>query len=265
MITYQNFNDIFSDNEIFTLTRYSGGSALHFHSAVEIIYIKSGSLSVNLNGFSVIAGSGDIVVVSPSTLHGFHKTTDSVDYYFLMISDEFLKRNELISDNSYFTPVIKSASLSEKYQEIIAEFEEKNDSYKTAILGLIISIFITLNRKFKVEKGGEFKEENKTTQMVRQAITYISERYKEKITVDEICKHLHFSKSYLSHAFKEITGYSIIEYVNLLKCHNAKALLLDGYTVGEVSIELGFSDVSYFTRAFKKTIGVLPSSVGKSK
>ncbi len=264
MITYQNFNEIFSDNEIFTLTRYAGGSALHFHSAVEIIYIKSGSLSINLNGSSVIASSGDIVVVSPSTLHGFYKETDSVDYYFLMINDEFLKRNELISDNSYFTPIIKSKNVSDKFENLIDEYESKKECYKTAISSIIISIFITLNREFKVEAVRDFNGQNKTAQMVRQAISYISKRYKEKITVDEISDYLHFSKSYLSHGFKEITRYSIIEYVNLLKCYTAKTLLLEGYTVSEVSIELGFSDVSYFTRAFKKTIGVLPSTYKKN-
>lgn len=261
MITYQNFNKIFEGNQAFTLNRYNGGSSLHFHDAVEIIYVKNGGLTVNLNGSTVNVNAGEIVVVNSSTLHGFSKATDTVDYYFLMINDEFLKQHKLYDGSSYFTPVIRSIKINEDLQKIVEEYENKNAYFETAIIGYIISIFITLNRDYKTLIAREFNEKNKTAQMVRLAIHYISERYKEKISVDGISNYLHFSKSYLSHGFKEITGYSIIEYVNLLKCHSAKTLLLDGYTVSEVSSALGFSDVSYFSRTFKKTIGVLPSNI----
>jgi len=264
LITYQGISKIFENGETFILRRHDDKSGLNFHSAVEIIYIKSGRLEVNLNGATFVASEGDIVVVNPTTLHGYSKVTNALDYYFLMISDEFLEQNNLYDKDSYFSPLVKSEKLNQIYQDIIDEYECKNERYETAINGLIISMFVMLNREYKTVKLDEFNRYNKTTQMVRLAIYYISEHYKEKINVCEIANNLHFSKSYLSHAFKEITGYSIIEYVNLLKCHNAKALLLDGHTASEVSNELGFSDLSYFTRIFKKVMGVTPSDVKKS-
>ena len=97
--------------------------------------------------------------------------------------------------------------------------------------------------------------------MIRRTLVYLQEHYKEKLTVEEIAEALHFSKSYLSHSFKEITRYSLISYINLLRCQNARVMLLAGSSVSEAAAECGFSEISYFTRVFKKTMGILPSAV----
>ncbi len=261
MITYQNFNKIFNKNTTFTLERFCGDSGLHWHSAVEILYIKSGSLAVNLDGEKAVVSSGDMVVINSSVLHGIEKLSDDLDYYFLMVNDEFMKSQKLYGDGVFITPVIRSFELEKIYLEIVAEYERKGSCFEVLVVSLITLLFVKLNRNYKTTINDEVVSKDKKRQMVRSAISYISERYKEKISVDDIASYLHFSKSYLSHAFKEITGYSIIDYVNLVRCHNAKVLLLDGNTVSEVARECGFLEISYFSRTFKKIIGVLPSSV----
>ncbi|MNH45884.1 HTH-type transcriptional activator Btr [compost metagenome] len=64
----------------------------------------------------------------------------------------------------------------------------------------------------------------------------------------------------MSRAFKEITGYTVIEFFNKLKMDKAKALLLEGdMKIKDVAQTLGYSDEFYFSRLFKKTEGLSPS------
>ena len=124
-----------------------------------------------------------------------------------------------------------------------------------------MSLFIYMNRHHSSPQEENHSTGQKKISMVRSTLTYLQEHYKEKLTVKEIAESCHFSKSYLSHTFKEITGLSIIGYINLLRCHNARALILEGSAISEAAADCGFADLSYFTRVFKKTLGILPSEV----
>ena len=120
---------------------------------------------------------------------------------------------------------------------------------------------IYLNRHHATGTETEPVAEKKKMKMIRNTLVYLQEHYKERLTVDSIADALHFSKSYLSHSFKEITHTSLISYINLIRCQTARVLILEGASVAEAAAECGFSEISYFTRVFKKTLGVLPSEV----
>jgi len=93
---------------------------------------------------------------------------------------------------------------------------------------------------------------------------YISDRVYEDITLDKAAKISNMSKSYLSSVFKKETGESFTDYVNRLKMEEAKILIqrydLKNYEVAE---KLGFIDESYFSKLFKKYIGISPSKVNR--
>ena len=60
--------------------------------------------------------------------------------------------------------------------------------------------------------------------------------------------------------FKEQTGYPPLQYINKLRIERAKQLLADaGLSVSECAETLGFTDVNYFSRLFRKFTGVSPS------
>ena len=57
---------------------------------------------------------------------------------------------------------------------------------------------------------------------------------------------------------------TVIEYVNILRCKEAKRLISEGQSVSEAAIASGFNNLSYFTRTYKKYVGELPSSNKKT-
>ena len=77
--------------------------------------------------------------------------------------------------------------------------------------------------------------------------------------VEEIAKELDMSSRYLSDALKSETGKTAIEHIHLYLIDEAKNLLLEPkITVSETAYELGFDNPKYFSRLFKKKVGITP-------
>ena len=261
MITYQNPSRLFTKNAVFLLERSSRISHLHWHEAIEFVYVISGSLSFNLNSQRFTAKAGELIIVNSAIVHSFEPEKEGADYYFLVADDKFFRTNNLYAEGTVFDFRVTTDEACRLFGEIIRE-SEKGDQYSNiSTLSVLMSLFIYLNRHHTLSIADSAPSVEKKITMVRNTLVYLQEHYKEKLTVEEIAEALHFSKSYLSHAFKEITHTSLISYINLLRCQNARALMLEGSSVAEAAGECCFSELSYFTRVFKKTLGILPSEV----
>lgn len=95
--------------------------------------------------------------------------------------------------------------------------------------------------------------------VVLSAQRYIKENYRRPITLTEIAGAASVNPSYLSRAFKEKTGATIVDTVNRLKMERAMALLDEKrLRVYEIGLDVGFEDTAYFCRLFKKFTGVSP-------
>jgi two-component system response regulator YesN len=101
---------------------------------------------------------------------------------------------------------------------------------------------------------------------VREAVKYIKNHYYEDITVEMVAKKLFISPSYLMHIFKDELGKTFNNYVVERRMEAAKELLVNSrqkiYVIAE---RLGYADVKYFCRVFKKMTGVSPGDYARSR
>lgn len=96
-------------------------------------------------------------------------------------------------------------------------------------------------------------------------VTYLTDNIYSDITLDDLCKKFNFSKAFLCKNFKKESGISIMNCYNDLKMREAAALLKDKeHSVCYVAEVLHFSDRYYFSKAFKKTMGMSPAEYKKS-
>ncbi|MEK0314655.1 response regulator [Cohnella sp. 56] len=99
---------------------------------------------------------------------------------------------------------------------------------------------------------------------IRKAIAFIKQNYRSKIALEDLASHVSLNKNYFSTLFKQETDLSPVEYIIQYKMEKARELLRSGQmSVSEVSHDLGYDDLSYFSRLFKKHYGVSPGSVAR--
>lgn len=99
---------------------------------------------------------------------------------------------------------------------------------------------------------------------IEVVLNYIKRNHASKITLEDICKHFGYSRSYISHVFKKRVGQSYREYLTKLRLEDAKILLKhSSLTVTEIALSVGFNDSTYFSNIFKAKIGTSPSAYRK--
>ena len=83
-------------------------------------------------------------------------------------------------------------------------------------------------------------------------------------SIDEVCKKVHLSRSYVQHLYKEFFGTSIITDIKHLRMEKAKYLLISSnITITEISSSCGYRNDVHFMRIFKECIGLSPSDFRK--
>lgn len=94
---------------------------------------------------------------------------------------------------------------------------------------------------------------------------YIQSNYKYRLSLREIAKALHSNPSYVSRCFSEREGITVTEYIRYVRVERAKMLLLTtDAPIGNIALNIGFEDVNYFSRVFRKTQGCSPLQYRKN-
>lgn len=104
------------------------------------------------------------------------------------------------------------------------------------------------------------KREEKSTGAVEKAREYIAARFSREVSLDDVSREVNISPYYFSKIFKEETGENFIEYLTNIRIGKAKELLKNTeYSMKEICAMSGYSDPNYFSRSFKKNVGVTPT------
>lgn len=99
---------------------------------------------------------------------------------------------------------------------------------------------------------------------IRIAKQYISNHYNQPLTLEIVSSEIGFNATYFSSIFKKETGMNFSDYLKKIRIDNAKNILLNtDQSVEDVSYAVGYSDIKYFSRLFKKLTGVTPTEFRK--
>ena len=102
----------------------------------------------------------------------------------------------------------------------------------------------------------------RSTSVVGLAVDYITEHFREGVTLRQVAADCHVNTSYLGQIFRKETGSAFTDYVNALRIQEAGRLLADPtLKVYEVAQQVGFTDYHYFLKIFKKVTGRSPTDL----
>lgn len=246
----------------------------HWHEEMELIYIKKGKglITVDLEQYPVTAGS--ILFIIPGQLHSINQyETESMEYENIIFKPEMLLTRQTDTCNSnYFLPLLDGTlhiptlfAPGVPYYEQIASCIDNADeicktcppAYQLVIKGQLYLMFYILFSNC-CEKQTRHKD-NKSLDKMKQIIKYIEHNYMEKITIETMAEELGLSQSHFMKFFKNTMGTTFIDYLNEYRLTMASRLLISSESsILNIAAEVGFDNLSYFNRLFKKRFAVTP-------
>ena len=250
---------------------------VHWHDEFEIIYVRSGFLTVSISGESYIGKTGDAFVVSPGNLHLMGSQTGTVDYYTFLFPLKYISfRTDDMLDEKLLEPLNSghlmicprvNDTAKELCEQLIKIYEAKNDESESKITTQVRTKIILLQFILEMWKKG-FVIENDTSgrnTVEKEMVSYIQQNFTGKISLREFGEQFHLSEKYISRYFKEHFHITLSQYVTYLRLEHAKQLLQDtDIPVTDVAMQSGYQNVSYFIRSFQKAYAVSPLKYRKN-
>lgn len=242
----------------------------HFHNFYEIHVLLDDYAAHIIEGNLYGIGFLDFVCLKPYCLHkseypdGPAKKRLIIQFNIPGFSGSL--HNETIESLSLFEAPLPIYRFEQNYQDLI--IDKLNDIYKVSKLDSSIKL-LSIHSKFydllctlyNYKDKNIYKSEslNATTSKIYSITSYIHNHFSEEMTLDVLAQNFFISKYYLSHLFKEVTGFSLTNYIQMTRIRNAQQLLLfTDKKITDIAIQCGFTSFSQFNRVFNKFCKTAP-------
>jgi len=257
----------------------------HSHDKYEIYYFHGGDCRYLIGDNIYHLQQDDFIIMNGLTLHrAYPEPGISYERSVIEFSSEWIKPildnlnvPELLSpfndqSNTLFRGIDKAEL--EEMKELIKKIAKKNGSplvgkenkiENRLKMGEITTLLVQLLFKiFEISKQHPAKIspiETEKNMHVKRIISWIDTHFHNQITLDNMADNLFISKYYMSRIFKDVTGYTIMQYLMSCRIKRAKYLLeiYPNKSILEVALESGFEDASHFSRFFRKQMKITPS------
>ena len=244
---------------------YSWGPGIRDHYLMH--YVTRGKGTFIVNGTTYDVKSGDVFFAKPSQLISYTSDVDDPwEYYWVGFNGS--TANKLVSQLPFMSDMpVHSCRDIYGIQEAISNIflSRGPDNFSEVLMTGHLYIFIAhlmiennTNDSSKLNSSGSI--------YVVNAIKFIQFNYSHVMNIDDIAKAVGVSRSHLYRVFMSNIGESPIDYLTSYRINESCQLLESGkYSISEIAMSVGFFDQFYFSRVFKKIMGVPPSKYVATK
>ena len=205
-------------------------------------------------------GPNEFFILPQHVEHSYGSNPDDPwSIYWVHFGGESLPEfNEVQEIQKHFKPVgVKSdgeiiAIFSRIYKTLELGYSIDNLLFANMSLSHFLTLFIYNARYFSASATGKLD-------CVDSAIHYMQERINDNISLQELSSQYNYSVSRFSNLFRQKTGYAPIDYFLQMKMQKAcQQLNFSNRPIKDIAFGLGFDDPYYFSKRFRKNIGMSP-------
>ncbi len=222
--------------------------------------IESGKATYTLNKETFTLAEGALIYMPKGCSAQLTINDKNFSFSKIHFSLTDAKGEELIFSR---VPFVLTKTTSQKIIDVVHTLNDNMLSYYDTILNKLCICKI-------LKEITHFSSAEKTNK-ISPAIKYLRLHYREEISADHLAEICYLSKAQFHRLFKKQTGFTPIEYKNNLRIERAMQMLEDGeYSISEIATSVGFDNVFYFSKTFKKIKNIAPKDykkdfIGKQK
>lgn len=237
----------------------------HFHEDAEISLVVCGKLLLTAGTTVTELEKGDIAIIPPSVTHSARAVTEDAEIRGLVFNLKVLNQPVSFSLNSDCFVIDKGSSLHQKFTEelnkAISIYLEQGIAYKMKMTAQLLILMSVLAE----EKIVSDNENDGLERRLTPALDYISKNFSQPIKISELSTLVCVCDDHFIRLFKAATSRTPSEYIMDLRISKAMNLLsTDTYSVSEIAEKTGFLNSAYFTKIFKKKLGITPTKYRKN-
>lgn len=235
----------------------------HFHEHFVLGLVESGERRLVCNGQEFALCAGDVMLLNPGDSHSCVQCGGALDYRSLhlplALMDALAREITGTDEALRFTqPVIRDEEITCRLRALHQLILEGGGAMeKEEGLLLLIEALFRQYGQLCGRPAPEYREE------VAAACAFLEEHYKERVTLDGLCRHVGLSKAALLRAFARCKGITPHRYLEAVRVNRARELLGQGLSPTQAALETGFTDQSHFTRYFTRFSGLTPGAYRK--
>ncbi|GAA4277280.1 AraC family transcriptional regulator [Aquimarina mytili] len=249
----------------------------HIHPEYEIVYIKNGSGKIQLDRYSQEYTDGCIIFLGPNIPHmpfgnKEFKTNVEVVIQFpeAFVTEKLIHFPEFASMMKFIQKstqgIIFSSETHKKLSAAFLKFRNQNNTEKLLNFSqLLYQLSISEGQKLILKNNHSLEINKHSLERIAKVYQYINKNYNKEIRSESIANSLGLTPNSFCRMFKSSTNRSFINFLNEFRIRKAQEHFENDkhVTVSEVMYQCGFNDPSYFSRQFKKYLGVSPSDYNK--
>lgn len=252
---------------------------LHWHDEMEIIYIKKGRGIITVDFVSHPVTAGTITLIIPGQLHSIEQyEQESMEYENIIFHPNILlSRNNDTGNTDFLLPLLSGklslpsfyTPKSDGYQEIATCIDANDNISRTNPKGYQLFVKSQLLMLFYIlcsrcTPAATHPRERHSLEKMKLVLKYIENHYMDKITIADIAAEVDLSQSHFMKYFKQTMGTSFTSYLNEYRLTMASRLLISSdSSILDIAAEVGFENLSYFNRTFKKRFAQTPREYRK--
>ncbi|MEQ9288216.1 MAG: AraC family transcriptional regulator [Cyclobacteriaceae bacterium] len=250
-------------------------------------YIDGGNGKVFHGGNTYALKPGYLYLI-PSYTYSRYKCEEHLNQYYISFFEEVGNGLSIYNIKSFIYEVEATAMDIENFKRLIElnpdrslvnddpkvydnhptllSYEKRNEQMTTSAFLETQGILLALFSRFVLEKNIMSNNDSISAQKITESIAFINENLQKELSVDALAKRAFMNTDYYSRLFNDLFGIRPVNYIQSKRIERAQLLLTTTTnTIPEIADKIGLSNLSYFSRLFKKMTGRSPGEFRKQQ
>ena len=239
---------------------------MHLHREIEVVILSEGELACTLDGERITLKKGQPILINRGVPHALVPLAFPIKFTYIQIDIDKLS-DAFISEEERMLRLLLDLRQTERYRLaeddeldvaanlLIREANEKKTGYDIYMKAAVLSIVGYMMRNGLLSTGKETAGLHK----IKNVLLFVEKNHANHLNLQDICAFMGVSKSYFCRLFREVSGMSFTEYLNLVRLRFVVRALYDSdRAISDIAMDAGFSSLQYFNRCFKRYYGCTP-------